>query len=133
MIPNGIARYETVKITTASPGDVLISLLDGLFKFLNVARHCLRNGDRARAGQSICRAHAIVAELMASLDDRHYPELCERLRGIYDFSLSRLTHANRHNTPEAVDEVVRVLTPIREAFTAAVRQVATNQSLAPTG
>lgn len=133
MIPNGIARYESVKITTATPGDVLVSLFDGLFKFLHVARHSMNSGDRARAGISISKAHAIISELMLSLDDRHAADLCKNLRSIYDFCLFRLTQANRHNQIEGIDEVLRVLAPIREAFTAAVRQVAATQTLQPTG
>ena len=132
MIPNGIARYENVKVTTASPGDVLIALLDGLFKFLNIARYSMRNGDRARAGVSISKSHAIISELMVSLEDHHAPELCETLRGVYDYCLFRITEANRHNDVKGIEDVMRVMTPIREAFTIAVRNVAA-QALPATG
>jgi len=41
-----------------------------------------------------------------------------------DFCLTRITYANRHNNAAAIEEVMRVMTPIREAFTIAVRSVA---------
>jgi flagellar protein FliS len=123
MIEKHIARYQSVQITTSSPGEVLIALLDGLFKFLHVAKHCLGSGDRARAGQSMSRAHAIISELLTSLDHSQAPELCQNLASIYDFCLSRLSHANRHNDSKAIEEVMRVMTPIREAFTTAVRSL----------
>lgn len=123
MIEKHIARYQSVQITTSSPGEVLIALLDGLFKFLHVAKHCLGSGERARAGQAMSRAHAIISELLTSLDHSQAPELCQNLASIYDFCLSRISHANRHNDSKAIEEVMRVMTPIREAFTTAVRSL----------
>jgi flagellar protein FliS len=125
MIPATIARYQAVKVTTSTPGDLLVALLDGLFKFLHLARHHLNaGGDRAKAGYAISKAHAIISELLASLAPEHAPELCQNLARIYDYCLFRITEANRHNDPKAVEDVMRVMTPIREAFTVAVRQVA---------
>jgi flagellar protein FliS len=125
MIEATIARYQAVKVTTSTPGDLLVALLDGLFKFLHVAKHNLgKKGDRAKAGMAMSRAHAIISELLASLIPEHAPELCQNLVRVYDFCLTRITFANRHNDPAAIDEVMRVMTPIREAFTIAVRQVA---------
>jgi flagellar protein FliS len=124
MIGNNIARYQAVKITTSSPGDILISLLDGVFRFLTVSRHCLASGERGRAGEAMSRAHAIITELLISLDHKHYPELCANLVNVYDFCLSRITYANRHNDPKAIEDVIRVMTPIREAFTIAVKSAA---------
>ena len=70
------------------------------------------------------KAHAIISELLASLAPEHAPELCQNLARVYDFCLTRITHANRHNDPQAIEEVMRVMTPIREAFTIAVRSTA---------
>jgi flagellar protein FliS len=73
---------------------------------------------------AMSRAHAIIAEFLASLAPEQAPDLCQNLARVYDFCLTRITFANRHNDPAALDEVMRVMTPIREAFTIAVRQVA---------
>jgi flagellar protein FliS len=132
MIPTGIAQYQNVQISMNSPGEILIALFDGTFKFLNVARHCLRNGDRARAGQSMSRAYAIIAELLATLDHRHLPDLCANLTNVYTFCLDRITQANVKNDATALDDVVKVLGPIREAFTTAVRSLPA-QKLEATG
>jgi flagellar protein FliS len=125
MIEANIARYQAIKVTTSTPGDLLVALLDGLFKFLHIAKHNLGpKGDRAKAGMAMSRAHAIISELLASLAPEHAPELCQNLSRVYDFCLTRITFANRHNEPAAIDEVMRVMTPIREAFTIAVRSLA---------
>ena len=118
---NIAARYQSVQITTSSPGELLITIYDGLFRFLNVARFGLLNGRRAQAGEAISKAHAILTELAVSLDTKHAPELCANLSALYDFSLHRLTQANLKNDARQIDEIIRVLGPIREAFTTVVR------------
>lgn len=114
-------RYQSVQITTASPGELLVTMFDGLLRFLNVARMGLANGRRAQAGEAIGKAHSILTELSVSLDHSHAPELCANLHALYDFGMSRLTQANLKSDPLIIDEVIRVLAPIREAFTTVVR------------
>ncbi len=114
-------RYQSVQITTSSPGELLVTLYDGLFRFLNVARMGLANNRRAQAGQAISRSHAILSELSMSLDPQHAPELCANLSALYDFCLDRLTQANMRNDPTKIDDILRVLSPVRDAFTTVVR------------
>lgn len=121
MLQAAAHRYQAVQISTSDPGATLVALFDGLFKFLFQAQHALRAGRRAAAGEAISRAHAIVSELLVALEPRHAPQLCANLTGLYDFSLSRLHHANLHSDAAAIDDVVRVLAPVREAFTTVVR------------
>src|SRR2546430_2290470 len=124
MSPNVAARYQAVQIRTEDPGEALVALYDGLFRFLNVARYGLRNGQRARAGEAISRAHAIVSEFYLALDHSQAPDLCANLAALYTFCLERLTNANVKSNAEAIDEVARVLGPIRDAFTTVVRSEA---------
>ena len=119
-----VSRYQNTQIQVSSQGELLIALFDGLFRFLNVARFAMRGGKRAQAGENISKAHAILAELYMALDHSKAPDLCANLAALYDFSMSRVTHANVKNDPTALDDVVRVLTPVREAFTEAVKKVA---------
>jgi flagellar protein FliS len=119
-----LARYKTAQVTVSSPGELLIALYDGLFRFLNVARHSMRLDKRAQAGEAIGRAHAILSELLMGLDHSKAPELCQNLSSLYEFSMSRLTMANMKQDATMIDDVIRVLTPVREGFTEAVKQVA---------
>lgn len=123
MIESAAARYQAVQVTTSNPGELLVALLDGLFKYLNQARYLLKEHARTPASEAISRAHAIVSELYVSLDHSQAPELCRNLEAIYGFCLDRILYANMHNDPVALDEVIRVLTPVREAFTTVVRSL----------
>lgn len=109
-------RYKSVQVKTASPSDVLLMLYDGIFKFLEEAKVAMAADDRARSGDRINRAHAILSELAATLNREHAPELCDNLAAIYVFSMSRLVEANLHRDVARVDDVIRIMTPIREAF-----------------
>jgi flagellar protein FliS len=117
-------QYKLVQITTANPGEVLVALFDGLFRFLLVAKHTLpQPTKRAQAGEALSKAHAIVSELYTGLDRAQYPELVDNLMRLYEYCLSRLTHANLKNDVGAIDEVIRVLTPVREGFAHAVKNI----------
>jgi flagellar protein FliS len=115
-------QYKLVQITTANPGEVLVALYDGLFRFLLVAKHMLpMPGKRGQAGEAMSRAHAIVSELYTGLDRAAYPELVDNLSRVYEYCLGRITHANIKNDAKAIDDVIRVLTPIREGFAQVVK------------
>ena len=69
------------------------------------------------------REHAInLAETQGlHMVPSFHPELCDNLYAVYMFCLDRITFANLHNEATAIDEVLRVLAPVREAFTTVVR------------
>lgn len=123
------SRYKQVQIQTSSPGEILLALYDGLFRFLRGAQLCLERKQRARAGELISKSHAIISELLIALDPKHNPELCQHLSGVYDFCLDRLTQANLKSDPILVAEVIMVLSPIKEAWEVAVPQAAREQTL----
>lgn len=113
-------RYQQVQASTSSPGELLIALYDGLFRFLKGARALLEQGQRARAGELLSRAYSVVSELYIALDHDVNPELCSNLESVYGFCMDKITFANLRGSVEAVDEVIRVLTPLREAWAVAV-------------
>jgi flagellar protein FliS len=123
-----IQRYKSVQVTTSSPGEILVMLYDGLFRFLEEAREAMLADDRARVGDRINRAHAIVNELAATLNKDVAPELCENLEALYFFASAKLVEANLYQDPERLQQVVRVLAPLREGFTTVVRQQQTGGS-----
>jgi flagellar protein FliS len=117
---NAAQRYKQVRITTSTPGELLLALYDGLFRFLNGGRLCFVNNQPGKARELLSKAHAIVSELHIALDHSVSPELCKNLAALYDFSMTRITDASRQSKVEYIDEVIRVLTPLREAWQQAV-------------
>jgi flagellar protein FliS len=120
-------RYSQVRMTTSSPGELLLALYDGLFRFLNGAKICVERKEMARARELLSKAYAIISELYIALDHSHAPELCANLEALYGFAMDRVQQASRKDLVEPIDEVVRVLTPLREAWQIAVPQAAREQ------
>lgn len=120
MRSTAVDRYKQVRNQTLTPGELLLALYDGLFRFLNGAKVCFEGGQMPRGRELLCKAHAVVSELYLALDHKLNPDLCANLASVYDFSMTRITEANRHGNPALIQEVLRVLSPLREAWQLAV-------------
>jgi flagellar protein FliS len=120
MLESAAARYTQVRDATATPGELLLALYDGIFRFLNGARACIEKNQRGRARELLSKASAIISELYIALDHAVAAELCGNLARVYDFCLDRIRLASRNSDAVRVDEVIRVLTPLREAWRIAV-------------
>src|SRR5450755_4574444 len=114
------ARYTQNRNTTATPGELLLALYDGLFRFLNGAKVCIENKQLPRARELLSKCYAIVSELTIALDHGVAPELCAQLAGLYEFCMDKIQFARRKANVVAIQETIRVLTPLREAWTVAV-------------
>lgn len=114
------ARYQQVRVTTSTPGELLLALYDGLFRFLNSARIFLERGERGRAGEQLSKAHAVLSELYLALDYSIDPDLCGNLAALYEYCMHLVTTANLRGDAVAIANALRVLTPLREAWQEAV-------------
>jgi flagellar protein FliS len=121
-VESAAQRYSQVRMTTSTPGELLLALYDGLFRFLNGAKVCMQNKQTARVRELLSKSYAILSELYIALDHSIFPELCANLEALYGFCMDRVMLASRKGSIEAIDEVVRVLTPLREAWQVAVPQ-----------
>ncbi len=126
-VENAAQRYSQVRMTTSTPGDLLLALYDGLFRFLNGAKICIERKELARARELLSKSYAILSELYIALDHKIAPELCANLEALYGFSMDRVMLASRKGLAEPVEEVIRVLTPLREAWQIAVPQAVREQ------
>jgi flagellar protein FliS len=121
-VESAAQRYTQVRMTTSTPGDLLLALYDGLFRFLNQAKVCIQNKQMARGRELLSKSYAILSELYIALDHSVFPELCANLEALYGFAMDRVMQASRKGLVEPIDEVTRVLAPLREAWQTAVPQ-----------
>ena len=118
-----LARYGVVKVTTCSAGQLLVMLYDGLLRFLSEAEVAMGARDPAKAGARIGRSLAILEQLLFGLNREALPSLCDKLAPLYEFCSARITLANLHQDPTKIADVIRILTPLRDAWKVAVAQV----------
>jgi len=115
----GYGAYRKVQAETSSPGELVVLLYDALLKNLRRALAGFDSNESERVNDGLTRAQDITLELLASLDPDS--ELAEQLAPLYDYMFRQLIHANTRKERAAVDEVVNLVTPVRNAWATVVR------------
>ncbi len=118
-----IDAYDAVGTTTADPGQLIVLLFDGAIRFLREAQHALGRGDIASFARRQSRAHAIIAELAASLDRESGGEIASNLDRLYGFMLRHLAEGLVERSAAHLERVVRLLGELRDGFDGAVEKV----------
>jgi flagellar protein FliS len=108
--------YLVTQVSTSSQGDLLLMLYDTAIKHLHQAIEKMRAGDVAGKGILISKAINIVSELQESLNKDRGGDISKNLFQLYFFCNTRLLTANLKMKPEMVEEVIAILTGLRQAF-----------------
>jgi flagellar protein FliS len=116
----GLASYGEVNVQAgtayADSVQLIQMLFDGLIDSLSAAEGQIERNEIEAKGESISRAIRIVLGLQGSLDIEKGGEIAANLGDLYDYCIRRLMHANLKNDLEAVQEVKRLISEIREAW-----------------
>ncbi len=105
------------KVAQASPHGLVALLFEGYFAALNRARGAMRAGEIGAKGSAIGHAVRIVDEgLRAALNLSQGGNLAADLDDLYAYVCLRMTQANLQNDEAALDECMRLMTPLREAW-----------------
>ncbi|NJB67597.1 flagellar protein FliS [Desulfobaculum xiamenense] len=112
----GAKAYLKTQIGTTSQGDILILLYDGAIKYLRQAKEKIAERDYAQKGMLISRAMDVIAELDQSLNAEKGGEVAQNLHQLYFFCNTRLLRANMDMNTEIIDEVIRILDGLKDAF-----------------
>jgi flagellar protein FliS len=115
--------YQQVGVETrllgASPHQLVAMLFDGFMEAVAQARGALRSRDMAAKGRCIGRAVRIIDEgLRAGLDLQAGGTLARDLHELYGYLTLRLTVANLRNDDSALDECLRLMRPLQQAWMA---------------
>ena len=121
MTDGRLAAYQTVQTITAEPDRLVLMLLDGATRFLHQAGRALDRGEVTAFAESVCRAHAIIAELSGALDREAGGEVAANLARLYDFMLRHLTAGMAARSPRHLEEVLRPLAALRAGFEGALQ------------
>lgn len=107
--------YAESSVLTAPPERLVVMLYDGAGRFLARAAAALRDGDAGAAGEPLQRTHAILDELLATLN-AEAGEIAERLESIYLFCKRALTEAQLKRDADAIERVAGLLAELRDAW-----------------
>lgn len=109
------AYYQT-QVTSQSPLELVVMLYDGALRFMRNGADAIRRGDMVAKRDAMSRTLAIIQELQNSLNMEAGGEISASLDNLYTYITGRLIEANTKVRPEPVDECIRLLTPIRDAW-----------------
>ena len=113
--------YQSTAISTASPGQLVVMMFDGLLKFLARARAgcALPESDPQRlkmVQEGIGRSLAIIDELRATLDKEKGGEYAANLERLYDYYSRRLLKAQVTLDDAPLAEVEKLVGTLREGW-----------------
>jgi flagellar protein FliS len=104
-------------IASASAHKLIQMLFDGYVDAVTLAVSAMRAGQIDVKGRAVTRAVRIVEEgLKASLNLEAGGTLAADLSDLYAYTTLRLTQANLRNDERALDECLRLIQPLREAW-----------------
>ncbi len=126
-------RYLQIDLATARPETLVARLLQRALEKAREA-HARSDGaarvrdDSAARVRALAQSIDILAELRRALDLQAGGELAANLERLYDFATDRLISAGATRASGTIEEAIRALEPIVEAFSAiAVAQPAAHE------
>ena len=124
----GFDKYKKNKVITASGVELIVQLYDEIIKNIHRARTILTKGDKLTfdeiksKSKAISKSINIVTGLADALDMEKGGEISINLSKLYEFISMRLLNANLNNDPVMLDEALRVLHELREAWSGILEQ-----------
>lgn len=116
-----VSLYASIGVETgvsgATPHKLVAMLFEGFIEAMTQAKGALAARNVEAKGRAIGRAVRIVDEgLKAGLDLTAGGTLAADLSELYAYVTMRLTWANLHNDVSALDECLRLVQPLRDAW-----------------
>ena len=115
----GYGAYANNKINTASPAELTLMLYEGAIKFCNIAIMGIEEKDIIKAHTNIMKVERIIEEFQITLDHK-YP-VAEDFDKVYNYLQGRLREANVKKDKEILEEVLKHLRTMRDAWKEVMR------------
>ncbi len=123
-------KYLATQVTTTDQGQLLIMLYDAAIKFLNQSKAMIDEKNYAQKGILISKALDIISELASSLNKDKGGDLADSLNQVYLYCNTRLLMANLKMDKGIIDEVIKILSGVRDAYAQIMKEGATAPSTA---
>jgi len=108
--------YQQTQVNSQSPLELVVMLYDGALRYLQMASDGTRRSDLNAKREGMSRGMAIIAELQNTLNLQEGGEVARSLDGLYSYITTRLVDANVRRDPAPIDEAIRLLRPLRDAW-----------------
>ncbi|MBP2657529.1 MAG: flagellar protein FliS [Firmicutes bacterium] len=108
-----------MQVGTASQGRLIIMLYDGALRNLRSAKNSINHKDINGAHTMLMKTQDIIRELDITLN-MNAGEISRNLRNLYLYMSQRLVEANVTKDNAKIDEVIELLSTLKEAWDAII-------------
>ena len=108
--------YNQMNINIDRPEKLILMLYEGALRFANFAKKAIKENDVEDKVKYIIKVSNIFIELINSLDFEKGGDVAYYLNGLYAHQLKLLAKANLENDEKYLDDVIRVLKGLIEAW-----------------
>lgn len=115
--------YQKTSIQTASKEELILMLYSGAIKHTTNAVDFLEKKNTPDASKNICRAQAIVVELLNSLNFEVGGDIAKNLEYLYSVIVDNLTIANFEHTIEPLKINIQILERLKSAWEGVLQQI----------
>lgn len=126
----GLKAYQRVRVTTASPGEVIVLLYEGLVRFATTARRALASNAYAEVGAATERALQIITHLRESLDHDAAQELSAQLDRMYEAWARALVRCQVARDTESLDRIIGQMEELAAAWRSATQDPSSQMEVA---
>ena len=119
MINRAHRSYHNLQAETAvraaTPGELIVLVYDRILDHLRDSARLV--GEAQDCAVPVQKALDLIGEgLIAALDREHGGEIVDNLAGLYDWAMRTILRARIRKDPAMLQDVINVLTPLREAW-----------------
>src|SRR4051812_6261287 len=115
--------YQKTAIQTSSKEELVLLLYNGAIKYTHSAIDYLEKKNLADASKNICRAQAIIVELLNSLNFEVGGEIAKNLEYLYSVMVDNLTVANFEHVIEPLQLNLKILEKLQSAWEGVLQQI----------
>lgn len=113
---NAYAAYSQNQTMVQSDAKMFEMLYEGALRFLVRTKRAMKDGDIEQKCINIRKVIAILNEFLSTIDYENGGDVSYYLQGLYTHQISTLSKANLDDDLEKVDEVIRVIRGLLEAW-----------------
>jgi flagellar protein FliS len=110
------ARYREQQITTASRGQLLLMVYDGILRALTEGKRAMQERRLEDQNRALKQAEDLLLELMITINYDSFPQLATNLERLYRYLYQQLVQANVHDDVQAVNDVTKLVQELRDTW-----------------
>ena len=114
----GAVAYQHTSVQSSSPLELVVLLYDGALRHVTAAREATLRNDLVARRDAFSKAMAIITELQSTLNLEQGGQVAASLDSLYTYIIGRLIESTARKDVAALEEVERLLRPLREAWSA---------------